>query len=68
MYNKLTKKTISVGSNCYTKFGFKNNGVIKNLIFYNVIKNILKQGVKHKKLCFLCKDINKNKINNFIFI
>ena len=44
MYNKLTKKTISVGSNCYTKFGFKKNGVIKNPIFYNVIKNILQKG------------------------
>jgi len=44
MYNKLTKNTISVGTDCYKKFGFKKNGVIKNPIFYNVIKNILQQG------------------------
>ncbi len=44
MYNKLTKNTISVGTDCYKKFGFKKNGVIKNPIFYNVIKNILQKG------------------------
>jgi hypothetical protein len=44
MYNKLTKNTISVGTDCYKKFGFKKNGIIKNPIFYNVIKNILQHG------------------------
>ena len=44
MYNKLTKNTITVGTDCYKKFGFKKNGVIKNPIFYNVIKNILQKG------------------------
>ena len=32
MYNKLTKNTISVGTDCYKKFGFKKNGVIKNIL------------------------------------
>jgi len=44
MYNKITKNTISVGIDCYKKFGFNKNNKINNYILKSVYKKFLKKG------------------------
>jgi hypothetical protein len=44
LYNKHTKNIITVGSDCYKKFGLKLNGEIKNPILYKIFNKILSSG------------------------